>query len=170
MCVTLRPSRRRWCARVFVFFASAQFGLLPVLVRGQLGLGSGGYGLLLAGMGIGSTVGAVFLPRLRERLSPNAIVTSATVLFAASVAVLVLARGAAGPALAGLSMLVGGVAWIAVLAGLNTSVQTLSPSWVRARTLSAYLLVFQGGLATGSVFWGALAGRLGVTGFSTDPV
>jgi len=38
----------------------------------------------------------------------------------------------------------------------------MSPDWVRARALSTYLLVLQGGMALGSAAWGALATRVGV--------
>ena len=38
----------------------------------------------------------------------------------------------------------------------------MSPSWVRARALSMYLLVLQGGMAVGSTLWGALATRIGM--------
>jgi MFS family permease len=58
---------------------------------------------------------------------------------------------------AGVAMLAGGVAWIAVFSSLNVSVQTFSPSWVRARALSVYQLIFQGGTAIGSAFFGLVA-------------
>jgi MFS family permease len=61
-------------------------------------------------------------------------------------------------------MAVGGVAWIAVLASLNVSVQTFSPPWVRARALSVYQLIFQGGTAIGSAFFGLVADRVGTPG------
>jgi len=48
------------------------------------------------------------------------------------------------------------------LACLNVAAQTMSPSFLRARTLSVYLLVLQGGMAIGSALWGAVANRLGV--------
>jgi len=38
----------------------------------------------------------------------------------------------------------------------------MSPSHLRARALSAYILVLQGGMAGGSALWGAVASRLGV--------
>ena len=59
-----------------------------------------------------------------------------------------------------LVMATAGGAWIGILACLNTAAQTMSPSWVRARALSVYLLVLQGGMAIGSTMWGALAGLL----------
>jgi len=59
-------------------------------------------------------------------------------------------------------LLLAGLGWIAILAILNVSAQTMSPSWVRARTLSIYLLVLQGGMSFGSAAWGAVANRVGV--------
>jgi hypothetical protein len=55
-----------------------------------------------------------------------------------------------------------GIAWIAIVASLNVSAQTMSPAWLRARTLSIYLLVLQGGMAAGSAAWGAVGQRWGV--------
>ena len=52
--------------------------------------------------------------------------------------------------------------WIAILACLNVTAQTMSPSWVLARSLSMYVLVLQGGLAGGSALFGALADSQGV--------
>jgi len=46
---------------------------------------------------------------------------------------------------------------------LNVSAQTVTPSWVRARVMAVYLLVFMGGLAAGSAVWGFVAARLGVS-------
>jgi predicted MFS family arabinose efflux permease len=55
-----------------------------------------------------------------------------------------------------------GTAWIGILACLNVAAQTMSPPWMRARALSMYLLVLQGGMALGSAAWGALATKVGV--------
>jgi predicted MFS family arabinose efflux permease len=38
----------------------------------------------------------------------------------------------------------------------------MCPAYVRARALSFYLLVLQGGMAVGATLWGALAKRIGV--------
>ena len=61
-----------------------------------------------------------------------------------------------------LVMSVGGAAWIGILASLNYAAQTMAPPWVRARSLSMYLLVLQGSMAIGSMIWGAVASRMGV--------
>ena len=65
-------------------------------------------------------------------------------------------------ALLGAVLFMGGVAWITILACLNVTAQTMSPSWVLARSLSMYILVLQGGMAAGSAIWGAIAENQGV--------
>jgi hypothetical protein len=54
-------------------------------------------------------------------------------------------------------MLIGGVAWISLVATFNSSAQTAVPSWVRGRSLGVYMLAFQGSIAAGSAFWGLIA-------------
>jgi MFS family permease len=54
------------------------------------------------------------------------------------------------------------LAWIGILACFNLLAQTMCPSWMRARALSMYLLVLQGGMALGSGVWGWVAARWGV--------
>jgi hypothetical protein len=59
-------------------------------------------------------------------------------------------------------MVLAGGAWIGILACLNVAAQTMCPSYVRARALSFYLLVLQGGMAIGATAWGALARKIGI--------
>ena len=49
---------------------------------------------------------------------------------------------------------------MASTSSFQIAVQTGTPEWVRARAIGTYLLVFQGGLAIGSVVWGMVAERL----------
>jgi hypothetical protein len=49
------------------------------------------------------------------------------------------------------------------MSSFNIIVQAIVPAWVRARVLAIYLLVFFGGMALGSAFWGAVATRLGIS-------
>src|SRR5258707_3680629 len=112
--------------------------------------------MLLGCIGLGGIIGAWLLPKIRERLSVNGLVAAGTVVFALATISLAYIHsfGALTGALAG-----GGVGWIAVLSSLTVSAQTVTPSWVRARVMAVYLLVFIGGLAAGSPLWGVLAGR-----------
>jgi len=145
---------------IFVICASALWALLPQQARRHLGLGSFGYGVLLGCVGFGALAGAWLLPKLRERLSTNQLVAAGSVVF--GLATMSLAYVHLFAVLA-VTLAVGGVAWIAVLASLNVSAQTATPSWVRARVMSVYLLVFMGGLAAGSAVWGFVAARAGVS-------
>ena len=141
---------------VFSIPAIALLALLPLIAKP---FGSAGYGFLLGCFGVGALGGATVLPRLRRRQTMDTLVGSATIIF--SVVIFAVGRAHSFSILATLLFL-GGVAWIAILVCLNFTAQTMSPSWVRARSLSMYLLVLQGGMAAGSAAWGALAARTGI--------
>ena len=83
-------------AAAFGFFASGVWALLPLVARHTLGLGSGGYGLLLGAVGIGALLGATFSPAIRRALSPAALMAACAAAVALCALVLaVLARGRA---------------------------------------------------------------------------
>ncbi|HVR11548.1 MAG TPA: MFS transporter, partial [Thermoanaerobaculia bacterium] len=130
----------------FIFCASSLWALLPVVARG-LHRGAAGYGLLLTALGVGAVAGAMVLPRLRRYASTDLVVAAATLAFAAATLALALLHDF--PLLLAMLLLAGG-GWLSLLSSLNVAVQTAVPSWVRARALSVYMLIFFGGLAAGS--------------------
>ncbi len=134
-----------------MFFANSIWALLPLVARTRLHLGSGGYGLLLGGVGIGAVAGAAALPRLRGRVTAGALMTAGTLVFAGVTLALAYVRVSA---LAGLALVIGGVAWILVLSTLNSQYQSTLPGWAKARGMSYYLVIFQGGGALGSAAFG----------------
>jgi predicted MFS family arabinose efflux permease len=140
----------------FSVAAVAMLALLPIIA---LPFGARGYGVLLGCFGLGALLGALVLPRVREKWSVDGVVGAAIVIFAG----MTFAAGRAETfvLLCGV-MVVAGVAWIGILACLNVAAQTMCPSYVRARALSFYLLVLQGGMAIGATIWGAVAKRVGV--------
>jgi len=140
----------------FSVAAVAMLALLPIIARPY---GARGYGVLLGCFGLGALLGALALPRLREKLSVDGVVVTAILIFAG----MTFAAGRTETfALLCAVMLVAGAAWIGILACLNVAAQTMCPSYIRARALSFYLLVLQGGMAVGATLWGALAKRIGV--------
>jgi len=143
----------------FVMPASALWAILPVLSKSELQLGSAGYGVLLGCLGAGSIVGATVLSRLRERFSPNLLVSAATTLFGCVSASLYWLDHFGVVCLV---LLAGGMAWMTVNSNLNIATQTTAPSWVRARALGMYLLVFQAAMAIGSAVAGEIAERYGI--------
>jgi predicted MFS family arabinose efflux permease len=152
-----RLSRR---AFAFIFFASSVWALLPLTARSGLHLGSGGYGLLLGCVGVGAVVGALLLPRLRSVLSADRQLTVGSLGMGAVALVLALVHVTA---VAGVALAVGGLAWILALSTLNSLYQLNLPGWVKARGMSFYLIVFQGGNAAGSAVLGLIASRAGLT-------
>jgi MFS family permease len=155
------PVVRRLLLRAALFLvpASALFALLPLIASHRLGLGSGGYGLLLAALGVGAIAGALVLPRIRARLSANAMVTIAGGAFAVALAAVALLRNTVSVLLV---LLPTGVAWVVVLSMLNASLQLFLPAWVRGRSLAIYTIVLFGGQALGAIVFGALADTLGL--------
>jgi len=144
---------------LFVAPASALWALLPLVATQRLGLGSQGYGLLLGAVGAGAAVGALLLPRLRRQLGPNLVLTLASVVYAAALVGLVATPS---PAVAAIGLVPAGAAWVGVLSTMNASLQLFLPTWVRARGLSIYQMVFFGAQALGGVVWGLAAELLGV--------
>ena len=144
---------------VLIVCAAGLWALLPLVARDQLGLGATGYGVLLGCLGIGAVTGATLLPRIKRKFSLDRLVTGATVVFAVATAALAFVQNVF---LVGAAMVAGGIAWIALMSSFNAAAQTAAPEWVRARALAVYLIVFQGGMAVGSILWGALATRMGI--------
>ena len=143
----------------FFVFASATWSLFPLIVRRQLAQGPEVYGLLLTCIGIGAVAGAMLLPRVRAKVSRDALVAGASALYA--IAALALAHVQSVGLLA-VAMLATGVAWISILSALQVSAQMTLPAWVRARGLAAFVVIFMGGMALGSILWGQVATRIGI--------
>jgi MFS family permease len=143
---------------IFVCCSSALWALLPIVARKQLGLGAAGYGFMLGSLGIGAILGAGIMPWLRRRLGLAQMVVLST--FAFSLAGFVLGFVPLAP-LVCVALVVAGVAWIVINATLSGAVHTSVAHWVRGRALAIHLLAFQGAMAGGAIFWGAIASWVG---------
>ena len=149
---------------LFVLPGTALWALLPLVATQRLGLGSGGYGLLLAALGVGAVAGAVVLPKVSTRLSAGQVIFIASVLYAAAQVGVVLVDDLL---LVVVLLLPAGAAWLAVLSSLGAATQVFLPGWVRARGLSMQQIVFMGGQAVGAAIWGLVAQHTGlVTAFA----
>jgi MFS family permease len=144
---------------LFVVPGTVVWALLALVANHRLGLGPGGYGLLLAALGVGAVAGAFALPRLHGLTSTNGIVLLASVVYAVALLVVALVDNLAAVTLV---LLAAGAAWLAVMANLNATMQLFLPGWVRARGLSTYQIVFVGGQGVAALVWGVLAGEVGL--------
>ena len=143
-------------AFVFTFFVSAVWSLLAVVARQDLHQGALGYGILNGSLGAGAVVGATTLARIRRRISPDKLLAMLSMYYIPALLVLAFIKT---PWIVITSLLLAGFAWTCTMSTLNVAVQLSVPAWVQARALGTYLTVFQGGLACGSVVWGAIAER-----------
>jgi MFS family permease len=142
--------------RVSLFFlhSTALLALLPLVARNLHGGGAGTFTLLLASMGAGAIIAAMYLPRLRQMMPRDTLVLRSTVLQSASTVVMALAPNVyvAVPA-----MLLNGMAWISCANSLSVSAQLSLPDWVRARGMSMYQMAIMGASALGAALWGQVA-------------
>jgi MFS family permease len=139
---------------LFTLFVSAVWALLAVVAKNDLHQGAMGYGILNGSMGFGAVIGATLLPRVRRVLSADAIITTATGVFVATLAILATVKV---PLIIIPMLIAGGFAWTSAMSTLNLAVQVSVPAWVQARALGAYQMIFAGGMALGSVIWGFIA-------------
>ena len=154
----VRQSRRMHVVllRVAMFFlqSMALMALLPLVAKSLHGGGAGTFTLLLACMGAGAIVAAMFLPRLRASASRDDVVTYGTLLQATAMLVVGIAPNIA---VAAGAMVVAGGAWLSAANSLTISAQLALPDWVRARGMSIYQMALMGSCAVGAALWGQVA-------------
>ena len=141
---------------IFTFFVSAVWSLLALVAKSDLHQGAMGYGILNGCLGMGAVMGATLLARIRRRVDADTLLLGMAVYYVATLLILALVRI---PVVVIVALIGAGFAWTTTMSTLNVSVQMSVPAWVYARALGVYLMAFQGGLALGSVLWGAIAQR-----------
>ncbi len=162
------PRMHAVLARTVCFFlqCTAVMALLPLVAQRLHGPTEGGGGaetftLLLASMGAGAIVGAMFLPRLRQAMSKERLIRSGSAVHALATLAVALSPNVymAVPA-----MMLAGMALISTANVLGVSAQMALPNWVRARGMSIYQMSIMGGTAAGAALWGQVASMVGVRG------
>jgi MFS family permease len=156
------PVVRRVLLRLTLFTvpAMALWALLPLVATQRLGLGAGGYGALFGALGLGAVSGGIALGPVRARLSTNSMLGVAITAYSAALAGL----GLTTTFVVALCVLVlSGIAWVALLSTMMSELQLFLPVWVRARGLALFMVTFFATQAAGSILWGVVAGRAGLS-------
>ena len=160
------PRMHAVLARTVAFFlqSTAVMALLPLTAQRLHGPAADGGGantftLLLASMGAGAIVGALFLPRLRQAFAKERLVLLGSAVQGLATLIVALAPNVyvAVPA-----MMLAGMALISTANTLGVSAQMALPNWVRARGMSIYQMSIMGGTAAGAALWGQVASLLSV--------
>lgn len=152
------PRMRAVIARTVAFFfmSTAIMALLPLTAQrfeGHFVGGAGTFTILLASMGAGAIVSAMFLPRLRQALGEKLVIVGTCLMALATVGVALVPH----LLLAIVCMMLAGMALISTANSLGVKAQMALPNWVRARGMAAYQMSIMGGTAIGAALWGKVA-------------
>ena len=154
------PRMRAVIARTVAFFfmSTSIMALLPLTAKRLDGMGwvsgAGVFTLLLASMGAGAIIGAMFLPRIRQALPSERLVLAGTALQATAIVGMALSPYLL---LSIFCMMVAGLSLISTANTLGVRAQMALPNWVRARGMAAYQMSIMGGTALGAALWGKVA-------------
>jgi len=146
-------------ATVFSVLGVPVITLLPVVARDQLALGAGGYGALLASLGLGAVSGALAIAATGGGADRGKVFRAASFLFPVLLLVFAFVHQ---PVIAGLLLFAVGVTMIINNALVNARLQELVPDALRGRVLSLYVMVYVGGSPIGSFVGGWVARAFGV--------
>jgi predicted MFS family arabinose efflux permease len=147
--------------QVVVSFCVFNFSVyVPLLARNVLGLGSEGFGLLMASLGVGAVVAGLSLGALGSRRPAPNLIAAAAAAACAGLLGLALTRSVAPAAI-----LLAGVGFTGTIAmaGCNTSLQLMAPDALRGRMMSLYTLLSSGVFPIGAFFIGSLSQTWGVS-------
>jgi DHA3 family macrolide efflux protein-like MFS transporter len=149
---------------LFLLAPSAMFTLGIVFAQSVLNAGAVGYGVLLAGLGAGSFVGAIFLILFRGRFREDLAFAVTGIGLGAAIALLGLSRSlllaAAMYGVAGSMTVINSVSAV-------TLVQRLVPDRLRGRIFGVVSTFDHFGAFTSTVLIAALAGLVGTAGLIT---
>jgi len=148
--------------RLVLFFgqAAALNALLPLVARELPGSGPGTFALLVGAMGAGAVAAILLiLPRLRDRVPPDAMVRLGYFAMGAACLCVSLARWT--PLLV-LALFAAGIANTLAANSLTVQAQLSLAGWVRARGMAIHMCVLMGSNAVGAALWGQLADAAGI--------
>ncbi len=131
--------------------------VLPLFATEVLNVGATGFGFISSAFGIGSLLSALWLAWNNQKPSIRQLLVGATVFSIAEAAFAISHNYLLSLAL----IAAVGFSQIAFSAIANTTLQTVSPDYLRGRVMSVYMIVFAGTTPIGNLFIGALADWFG---------
>ena len=140
------------------FVGMANTTLMPVFARDILHGDSKTYGFLMAAIGVGAIIGAIFLASRKNVLGLGRIIVIASGIFGIGLIFFSLSH------ILWLSfflLLLAGFGMMVHMASSNTILQTIVDDDKRGRVMSLYAMAFMGMAPLGSLVGGSLAGWIG---------
>jgi MFS family permease len=142
------------------FVGMANTTLMPVFARDILHGDSKTYGFLMAAIGVGAVIGAIFLASRRSVLGLGRVIPIASSIFGIGMISFSLSHALW---LSLSFLLFTGFGMMVHMASSNTILQTMVDDDKRGRVMSLYTMAFMGMAPFGSLVGGSLAGRIGAT-------
>lgn len=146
-------------AALSIFGLGPVLAMLPVYARQVLNLGAGGYGGLMSAVGVGAALGAIAMASFGHRVDRKKLITTATLLFAA---VLALSATHHSYPMALVGLAVTGFGSVLAAISTNTLLQTEAPDHLRGRVMGFYSFVVLGLAPFGSLQAGWISEHFGV--------
>ena len=137
---------------------TANTTLMPVFARDILHGDSKTYGFLMAAIGVGAIIGAIFLASRKNALGLGRIITIASSIFGIGLISFSLSHVLW---LSFFLLLLTGFGMMVHMASSNTILQTIVDDDKRGRVMSLYAMAFMGMAPLGSLVGGSLAGWIG---------
>jgi MFS family permease len=122
---------------LFTCGAAFLYALAPALAKLTLEADAHEYGLMIGAMGVGAVIGALALRRLRELLTPRALVAAMMAVYGlASIAI----SRSSSPAVVVVLFVPAGIGWTCVFSSLAALNQLRAPNRLRARIVALYTM------------------------------
>ncbi|MDQ8153228.1 MAG: MFS transporter [Gemmatimonadota bacterium] len=143
---------------VYSFLGIPVLTLLPVLARDVLGLGAGGYGVLMTCVGVGAMIGALSIAAAGTRLKRHRALLVTSLAFPVLLVLVSLSRL---EVITGALLFAVGATMVVNSSVVNALLQSASPDALRGRVISIYVAVYIGTNPIGSFISGAIARQWG---------
>lgn len=159
--VTARVGLRHAALQIAALSAvgAALAAVLPLVARGRLHVSPAGFGLLAAGLGVGSVVAVWGLPRIRAARFPGRAVLASAAIWSAGTALFAISSQVW---IAVLALFLAGAGAMGALSTLFTNYTVQLPNWVRGRASAMAMLMVWLGVSAGAIAWGAVASAVGL--------
>ncbi len=148
-------------AAVLTTFGMPFAALLPALARDILGLRETGYSALMSANGFGALASALVVASLSRVIERERIIRTGYLIMGAALLALAATRS---PVVAGSLLVLIGASFLAIVSGINTSLQLSTPSEIRGRVMSLFVLAFMGMMPIGAAIFGTLGNWIGPAG------
>lgn len=144
------------CSSLFVISFNT---LMPVFAKDIFNGNAQTFSWFESAAGIGSIITAIYMANLKSAENTNKIMLAASVLLGFSILILALSSSLI---LALICMVLSGIGMMGQTSSINIYIQTNSTSHMRSRSISYYLMAFQGMIPVGSLLIGYVSHFIGI--------